>query len=253
MFDVKDKVVVVTGSSRGIGRAISVQLARSGAKVVISSRKEEACEAVYDELVKEGHEVLCLPCHVGEREQVENLIKKTVEKWGRIDSLICNAATNPVFGPISTLTDKAFDKIMNINLKSSLWLSNLSVPHMVKNGGGSIILMSSITAFVGTDTIGAYGISKAAEASLVRNLAVELGPKGIRVNGIAPGLIKTDFSRALWENPKLLEKQENQTPLRRIGKPEDIAGIAHFLVCDASSYIAGQLIVADGGETISWG
>ena len=253
MFDVKDKVVIVTGSSRGIGKAISFQLARSGAKVVISSRKEEACKAVYDELKSEGHDVLCIPCHVGEKDQVENLIQKTVEKWGHLDSLICNAATNPVYGPLSDLSDEAFDKIMQVNLKSTLWLSNLSVPHMVKNGDGTIILMSSITAFVGTDTIGAYGISKAAEASLVRNLAVELGPKGIRVNGIAPGLIKTDFSRALWENHKLLEKQENQTPLRRIGKPEDIAGIAHFLVSDASSFIAGQLIVADGGETISWG
>ena len=223
------------------------------ARVVVSSRKEEACQAVYEELKEEGYDVLCVPCHVGKRDQVENLIQKTVEKWGRLDSLICNAATNPVYGPLGELSDEAFDKIMEVNLKSTLWLSNLSAPHMIASGGGTIILMSSITAFVGTDKIGAYGISKAAEAALVRNLAVELGPKGIRVNGIAPGLIKTDFSKALWENPKLLKRQENQTPLRRIGEPRDIAGIAHFLVSEASAFIAGQLIVADGGETISWG
>ena len=250
MFDIKDDVVIITGSSRGIGKAIAIQMARAGAKVVISSRKEEACQTVADDLKKEGLQAISLPCHVGDKEQLKNLVQKTLDEWGKIDTLICNAATNPTYGPLSELTDKAFEKIIQVNVQSSIWLSNLVVPHMIKNKKGSIILMSSITALLGSEVIGAYGISKAAEAALVRNLATELGPKGIRVNAIAPGLIKTEFSRALWEDPDYLKKQETATPLRRMGLPEEIAGVAHFLSSRASSFMTGQLLVADGGETI---
>tara|TARA_B100000029_G_C17472837_1_gene922580 strand:+ start:538 stop:1293 length:756 start_codon:yes stop_codon:yes gene_type:complete len=250
VFDIKDDVVIITGSSRGIGKAIAIQMARAGAKVVISSRKEEACQTVADDLKKQGLKAISIPCHVGDKEQLKNLVQKTLDEWGKIDTLICNAATNPTYGPLSELTDSAFEKIIQVNVQSSIWLSNLVAPHMIKNKKGSIILMSSITALLGSEVIGAYGISKAAEAALVRNLATELGPKGIRVNAIAPGLIKTEFSRALWEDPDYLKKQETATPLRRMGLPEEIAGVAHFLSSRASSFMTGQLLVADGGETI---
>ncbi|MDC0254512.1 SDR family oxidoreductase [Bacteriovoracales bacterium] len=250
MFDIKDDVVIITGSSRGIGKAIAIQMARAGAKVVISSRKEEACQTVANDLKNQGLKAISIPCHVGDKEQLKNLVQKTLDEWGKIDTLICNAATNPTYGPLSELTDNAFEKIIQVNVQSSIWLSNLVVPHMIKNKKGSIILMSSITALLGSEVIGAYGISKAAEAALVRNLATELGPKGIRVNAIAPGLIKTEFSRALWEDPDYLKKQETATPLRRMGLPEEIAGVAHFLSSRASSFMTGQLLVADGGETI---
>ena len=252
MFELDNKVAIVTGSTRGIGKSIATQLASAGAKVIISGRKQETCDLVSNELNNKGFFTKPIACHVGNKDQINDLINQTIKEFGCIDILVSNAATNPSFGPISKLEDKAFDKIMDVNVKASIWLSNLVAKHMVKKKKGSIIILSSITAILGTDNIGAYGISKAAEAALVRNLAVELGPEGIRVNGIAPGLIKTDFSRALWENPSNLKRQENLTPLRRIGTPDDIAGIAHFLACEASSFITGQLIIADGGETIAW-
>ncbi len=252
MFELDNKVAIVTGSTRGIGKAIATQLASAGAKVIISGRNQETCDLVSNELNNKGFFTKPISCHVGDKDQINDLINQTIKEFGCIDILVSNAATNPSFGPISKLEDKAFDKIMDVNVKASIWLSNLVAKHMVKKKKGSIIILSSITAILGTDNIGAYGISKAAEAALVRNLAVELGPEGIRVNGIAPGLIKTDFSRALWENPSNLKRQENLTPLRRIGTPDDIAGIAHFLACEASSFITGQLIIADGGETIAW-
>ena len=252
MFELDNKVAIVTGSTRGIGKSIATQLASAGAKVIISGRKQETCDLVSNELNNKGYFTKPIACHVGDKDQINDLINQTIKEFGCIDILVSNAATNPSFGPISKLEDRAFDKIMDVNVKASIWLSNLVAKHMVKKKKGSIIILSSITAILGTDNIGAYGISKAAEAALVRNLAVELGPEGIRVNGIAPGLIKTDFSRALWENPSNLKRQENLTPLRRIGTPDDIAGIAHFLACEASSFITGQLIIADGGETIAW-
>ena len=250
MFDVTDKVAIITGSSRGIGKAIAAQLARSGAKVVISSRTAEDCDVVAKELRDQGYQAIAVPCNVGDKEQVINLVNATLAEWERIDTVVCNAATNPVYGPMSTLSDEAFTKVMTVNVQSTIWLSNLAVPEMEKTGGGSIILLSSITAFLGNSVIGAYGMSKAAEAQLARNLAVELGPKNIRVNAIAPGLVKTEFARALWENPAYMKRQLNHTPLRRIGHPDDIAGVAHFLVSDAAAYLTGQVLIVDGGETI---
>ncbi|MGB0785110.1 MAG: SDR family NAD(P)-dependent oxidoreductase [Alphaproteobacteria bacterium] len=250
MFDMKDKVVIITGSSRGIGRASAEQLARAGAKVVVSSRKAEACSEVASTISDAGGIALVVPCHVGERSQIENLVSATMDAFGRIDGLVCNAATNPTMGPLSTLTDDVFTKIMQVNVQSTLWLSNLCAPIMAKQGGGSIVLLSSITAILGNAFIGAYGMSKAAEGQLARNLAVELGPENIRVNSIAPGLVKTDFAKAIWDNPELMKKQLGGTPLGRIGQPTDIAGIVHFLLSEAANYITGQMIVADGGETI---
>lgn len=251
MFELKDKVTIITGSSRGIGRAIAEMFAKVGAKVVVSSRSEEACAPVVEAILAAGGEAVSIPCHIGKKEQLQALVDKTREKWGEIDVLVCNAAINPAYGPLGDLSDEAFDKIMGTNVRSTFNLCNMVLPGMATNGGGSVILISSIAALRGNSVIGAYGISKAAEAALARNLAVEWGPKGIRVNALAPGLVKTDFAKALWEDPKRLEIAENHTPLRRIGRPDDIAGTALFLASEASAFITGQTIVADGGETIA--
>lgn len=251
MFNLKNKVAIVTGSSRGIGRAIAEMYAKAGAKVVISSRTEEACAPVVKSIRDAGGEAISIPCHIGKKEQLQALVDKTREKWGEIDVLVCNAAINPAYGPLGDLSDELFDKIMGTNVRSTFNLCNMVLPDMAKNGGGSVILVSSIAGLRGNGVIGAYGISKAAEAALARNLAVEWGPKGIRVNALAPGLVKTDFAKALWEDPKRLEIATNHTPLRRIGEPDDIAGVALFLACDTSAFVSGQTIVADGGETIA--
>lgn len=251
LFSLKGKVAIVTGSSRGIGRATAEMFAAAGARVVVSSRTAEACEPVADAIRKAGGEALVVPCHIGKKEDLQNLVDEALKAWGQIDTLVCNAAINPTYGPMSDLTDEAFDKIMGTNVRSTFQLCNMVLPGMAEAGGGSVVILSSIAAIRGNAVIGAYGISKAAEASLARNLAVEWGPKNIRVNALAPGLIKTDFARALWEDPVRLKRAENQTPLRRIGDPIDIAGTALFLASDAAAYMTGQTIVADGGETIS--
>lgn len=250
MFDLKGRVAIVTGSTRGIGRATAEKLARAGARVVISSRKADACEQVAAEMTAQGLEVAAIPCHVGHKEQLHNLVDKTLEKWGRLDILVCNAATNPVYGPLAEMTDEAYDKIMNTNVRSTFWLCNRAIPEMARQGGGAVVLLSSIAGIRGNEVIGIYGVSKAAEAGLARHLAVEWGPRGVRVNAVAPGLIETDFARALLDNPDWRDRAEQRTPLRRIGQPDDIAGVVLFLASDASAYMTGQLIVADGGETI---
>jgi len=250
LFDMTGKVALVTGSTKGIGRSIAEEMARLGAKVVISSRKADACEQVANELKAQGYEAMAIPCHVGKKDDLQNLVDKTNEAWGAIDVLVCNAATNPVYGPTSEMTDEAWDKIMDTNVKGTFWLTGMVLPQMAEKGEGAVVLLSSIAGIRGNTTIGTYGVSKAAEAALARNLAVEWGPKGIRINSIAPGLIKTDFAKALWEDPVRVKRAEDKTPLRRIGDPVDIAGLAVFLSTKASAYITGQTIVADGGETI---
>ncbi|WP_372972498.1 SDR family NAD(P)-dependent oxidoreductase [Marinobacter sp.] len=250
LFDMTGKVALITGSTKGIGRSIAEEMARLGAKVVISSRKADACEQVAGELKAQGFEAIAIPCHVGKKDDLQNLVDKTLDAWGKIDVLVCNAATNPVYGPTSEMTDEAWDKIMDTNVKGTFWLTNMVLPGMAERGEGAVVLLSSIAGIRGNTTIGTYGVSKAAEAALARNLAVEWGPKGIRINSIAPGLIKTDFAKALWEDPVRVKRAEEKTPLRRIGDPVDIAGLAVFLSTKASAYITGQVIVADGGETI---
>jgi dehydrogenase/reductase SDR family protein 4 len=251
MIDLNDKVAVVTGSSRGIGRAIAEAYSRAGARVVVSSRSAEACEPVAKMLQREGRDVMNIPCHIGRKDQLQALTDKTLEKYGRIDVLVCNAAVNPVYGPTSSVSDEAFDKIMGTNVRSAFWLCNMVIPGMVSRKSGSVILMSSIAGLRGSTTIGCYGVSKAAEAALARNLALEWGPSNVRVNAIAPGLIATDFAKALIEDPKRRVLVESRTPLRRIGRPEEIAGVALFLASDLSSYVTGQVIVADGGDTVA--
>lgn len=251
LFDLTGKVAVVTGSSRGIGRAIAEEFAAAGARVVVSSRTADACAPVVEAIRAAGGEAIAIPCHIGRREQLEALVAGAVAEWGGIDLLVCNAAINPVYGPMADVTDEAFDKIMSTNVRSTLGLCNLVLPGMAARGGGSVVIISSIAGLRGTTVIGAYGVSKAAEAALARNLACEWGPKGIRVNAIAPGLVKTDFARALWEDEDRARRSTERNPLRRIGDPVDIAGVALFLAADASAYVTGQTLVADGGETIS--
>jgi NAD(P)-dependent dehydrogenase (short-subunit alcohol dehydrogenase family) len=250
-FDLTGQVAVITGSSKGIGRSIAETMAAMGAKVVVSSRKADACEAVAESIRKAGGDATVIPCNIGRRPECEALISGAVAKYGKVDALVCNAAVNPYFGPLAGISDDAFDKIMASNIKSNLWLANLAAPGMAERGGGTITIVSSIGGLKGSERLGAYAISKAADFGLARSLAVEWGPKNVRVNSIAPGLVKTDFARALWEDPANLKKRTDTTPLRRIGEPDDIGGIAAFLASPAAAFITGQIIVADGGVTIA--
>ena len=251
LFDLTGKVAVITGSTKGIGKAIAEQFAKAGARVVISSRKADVCEKVAGELQAQGFEALAVPCHVGDKAQLQNLVDTTVNTWGKIDILVCNAATNPVYGATADVSDEAFDKIMGTNVKGTFWLCNMVIPQMARLGGGSIVLLSSIAGLRASANIGVYGMSKAAEAGLARNLALEWGPQNIRVNAIAPGLIRTDFAQALLDDPDRLTRVEQSLPLRRVGDPVDIAGVALFLASSAGAYVTGQTIVADGGDTIT--
>jgi NAD(P)-dependent dehydrogenase (short-subunit alcohol dehydrogenase family) len=253
LFNLSDKVAIVTGSTKGIGRSIAEALARAGAKVVISSRKADKCEEVASAVESEGLEATPIPCHIGKRDDVERLVSETRKRYGKIDVLVCNAAVNPYYGPMSGLTDDAFTKVIDSNVRSNLWLCNLAIPDMAERRDGSVIIVSSIGGLRGSQQLGIYAISKAADFQLARNLAVEWGPKNIRVNCIAPGLVRTDFARALWENPEMLAKSEAMTPLRRIGEPDDIAGAAVFLASRAGNWMTGQVIVIDGGVTIGAG
>jgi len=249
-FDLTGKVALVTGSTRGIGKSIAEEMARAGAKVVVSSRKADACEQVRVEFEKQGYEVLAQACNVSRKQELQALVDATLKRWGRIDIAVSNAASNPYYGPLAAIPDEAFDKIFNNNVKSVLWLAAMTLPGMAERGGGSYISVGSIGGIIANTVIGAYGMSKAADHMLVKNLAAEWGPKNVRVNAIAPGLIKTDFAKALWEDPVRRKERESATPLRRLGEPRDIGGVAAFLASDAAAFITGQVIVADGGVTI---
>src|SRR6185503_18560638 len=252
LFDLTGKVALVTGSTKGIGEAIARRLAEHGANVVVSSRKAEACQRVAAEINQaRGREAAePIPCNINYKEQLQNLVQQTRAKWGKIDVLVCNAAINPHFGPQMDIPDDAFDKIMGANIRSNHWLSQLVIPEMKERKDGAIIIVSSIGGLRGSPVIGAYCVSKAADMQLARNIAVEYGPHNIRANCIAPGLIKTDFARALWENPETLKRSTQGAPLRRIGDPDEIAGAAVFLASRAGSFTTGQTIVCDGGATI---
>jgi len=250
-FRLDGKVAIVTGSSRGIGRSIAEHLAAHGARVVVSSRKLPACEEVVNAIRSAGGEATAVAANIGDKAQLEYLVAETRKRFGPIDILVCNAASNPYFGPMSGLPDDAFQKILQNNIVSNHWLSNLVLPEMAQRKDGVVIIVSSIGGIKGSAVLGAYCVSKAADMQLARNLAVEWGKQNIRVNCIAPGLVKTDFARALWDNPKLLAHTEATTPLGRIGDPDDIGGIAVFLASRAGAFVTGQTIVADGGVTIT--
>jgi NAD(P)-dependent dehydrogenase (short-subunit alcohol dehydrogenase family) len=250
-FDLSGRTAIVTGSSRGIGRAIAIALAQAGAKVVVSSRKEAACDTVVSAIEAAGGTAISIACNISHKYQLATLVQQTRERLGPIDILVCNAAVNPYYGPLAEIPDEAYDRTMNSNVRSNLWLCSMVQADMAAKREGSIIIISSIAAVKGSATLGAYAISKAADFQLARNLAVEWGQHNIRVNCIAPGLVKTDFAKALWENPELLQRTLRATPLGRLGAPEDMAGLAVFLASPASSFITGQAIIADGGVTIT--
>ena len=252
LFDLKDKVAVITGSSRGIGKAIALRFAEHGAKVVISSRKREACDEVVAEITATygAGRAIAIPANISSKPDLERLVAETRQQWGRIDVLVCNAASNPYYGPQAGIADEQFRKILDNNIIAHHWLISLTAPEMTARREGSIIIVSSIGGLRGSPVIGAYCISKAADMQLARNLAVEYGPHNVRVNCIAPGLIRTDFARALWEDEAMLDKRTATTPLRRIGEPDEIAGAAVFLASAAGSFMTGQSLVVDGGVTI---
>ena len=250
LFDLKGKTAIITGSSRGIGKAIAIRMSQYGAKVMISSRKIDACNAVVEEIKALGGEAYAQECNIASKEALQNLCDVSYEKLGKVDILVLNAASNPYYGPLAKITDEAFDKIMNNNVKSNLWLSNMVLPKMAETGGGKAIVISSIAGIKGSDVLGAYSISKTADLGLVRSLAVEWGPKNITVNALCPGIIKTDFAKALWDNPEILESVEKNAPLKRIGTPDEVAGAAILLASSSGGFITGQKIVMDGGVTI---
>ncbi|MAY66462.1 MAG: short-chain dehydrogenase [Rhodospirillaceae bacterium] len=251
MFDLTGKVALITGSSRGIGKAIAEAYARQGAKVVITSRKLDACEAVAAQINKENDdtpgEAMAAACNVSDAGQLKALVDQVMEAWGRIDILVCNAAVNPYHGPMSGIDDGAWEKILQVNVTNVLKLCNMVLPDMAARRDGSVILISSVGGLKGSQNLGAYAVSKAADMQLARNLAIEWGPHNIRANAIAPGLIKTDFARALWEDPEARARAEAAYPLGRLGEPEDIAGTAILLASEAGSFITGQTFVVDGG------
>lgn len=250
LFSLAGKVAIVTGSTRGIGRAIVEQMALAGAKVVVSSRKPEACDQTLAELKAAGHEAIAVPCNVGYKDQCERLVRTALDTWGRVDTLVLNAAINPYFGPMQDMSDDVFDKMIATNLKAQLWLCKLVCPQMAELGGGAIVIISSIAALRGNSMQGMYGLCKAADIQLARNLALEWGAQGIRANAISPGLVKTDFARVLYENPERLKRRLESIALGRLGEPNDIAGISVCLASDAGRFVTGQNFVVDGGETI---
>jgi NAD(P)-dependent dehydrogenase (short-subunit alcohol dehydrogenase family) len=255
LFDLNGKVAIVTGSSRGIGLAIAAAMAEHGAKVVISSRKQDSCDEVAHAINAQHGDgtAIAVAANISSKEDLQNLVDQTKGAFGRIDVLVCNAASNPYYGPMAGISDEQFRKILDNNVIANHWLISMVAPEMVERRDGSIIIVSSIGGLTSSTMIGAYNISKAADFQLARNLAAEFGPSGVRVNCIAPGLVKTDFARALWENPDTLKAVTRSTPLRRIGEPHEIAGAAVYLASPASTFMTGQTMIVDGGSTIGVG
>ena len=253
LFDLKGKSAIITGSSRGIGRAIAEAMADQGARVVISSRKPGPCQEVADAINKKHGDgtAIAIPANISSKEDLQAMVDETNKSFGKIDIVVCNAASNPYYGPMSGISDEAFTKILQNNIISNHWLIQMCAPQMRERKDGAVIIVSSIGGLRASPVIGAYNISKAADFQLARNLAAEFGADNIRVNCIAPGLIKTDFAKALWDNPETLKRALTGTPLKRIGDPEEIAGAAVYLASRAGAYMTGQMLVVDGGATVT--
>ena len=253
LFNLKNKSILITGSSRGIGKYIANHCAIHGANVIISSRKMDACENTANEINNSIGKEVAFPisANISDDQQLELLVKNTMDKLGKIDVLICNAATNPFMGSMIDMPMEKFDKVMNNNIKSNQLLCNLVLPDMVARKDGCIIIISSIGGLKGSPMLGAYNLSKAADIMMVKNIAAEFGRHNIRANSIAPGLIKTDFAKALWENPDILKSVLTNTPMQRIGEPDEVAGVAVMLASKAGEYINGETIVVDGGTTVT--
>jgi len=252
LFDLSGKVALLTGASKGMGRSMAEGLAEHGAKVVVSSRKLDQCQETADAINKACGEgsAIAIACNIGYKDQLQALVDETHDKLGKIDILIANAGVNPFYGSMMDIPDEAYEKIMKSNVQSNLWLAKMVAPDMVEKGSGSIAITSSTGAFSGSLVLGTYNISKLADIALVRNLAMELGPEGVRVNAICPGLVKTDFAKALWDNPEAAERANNETPMRRLGEPDDFKGVAVYLASDASSWVTGQALTVCGGTNM---
>jgi len=254
MFDLTGKTAIITGSSKGIGKSIAMQMALQGAKVVVSSRKAEMCETtakeINDACLKTEGEAIVIPCNISDKTALKLLVDETNIQFGKIDILVCNAATNPYFGSIQDIPEEAFDKVMNNNIKSNHLLCQMVIPEMIDRKDGSIIFISSVGGIRASTVIGAYNVSKAADIMLAKNLAAEFGKFNVRTNVIAPGLFKTDFAKALWENPEILKQSTATCPMRRIGEPDEIGGAAVFLASKAASFVNGHTLVIDGGSTV---
>ena len=255
LFEMTGQVAIITGSSRGIGKAIALEMAAQGAKVVISSRKAEACDATAAEINTQfgAGTAIAVTANISSKDDLQNLVNETRRAFGKVTTVICNAASNPYYGPSLGISDDQFRKILDNNIVSNHWLISMTAPEMLERGEGSIVIISSVGGLKGSPIIGAYCISKAADMQMARNLAVEFGPRGVRVNCIAPGLVRTDMARALWENPDTLKASTAVACLKRIGEPHEIAGAAVFLASKAGAFTTGQTIVCDGGATISGG
>ena len=250
-FDMTGKVAIVTGSSRGIGRAIAEEFAAHGAKVAISSRNQDACDEVASAInAANPGAAIAVASSLSSKESLQALVDKTRDTFGPVDVLVCNAASNPHYGPMATITDEQLRKTLDHNIVSQHWLIQMVAPAMLERRSGSIILVSSIGGLRGSPILGAYAITKAADIQMTKNLALEYGSHNVRVNSIAPGLVKTDFARALWENPENLKASTASAAMGRIGEPHEIAGAAVFLGSDASSFMTGQTIVVDGGVIV---
>ena len=251
LFDLTGKVALLTGASKGMGLAMATALADHGATVVISARKQDQLDAAAEEINARGKGTAhAVSCNVGYKDQLQALVDQTHEKAGKIDIVIGNAGVNPYYGKTSEIPDDAYEKTMQANVQSNLWLAQMVAPDMVEKGNGSMAFTSSIGAFKPSVMLGTYGMSKLALIGLVRNLAAEFGPKGLRFNAICPGLVKTDFARELWDNPEVETRIKNEIPLRRLGEPEDFTGLAVFLASDASRYMTGQALTVCGGSNM---
>lgn len=251
LFDLTGKVALLTGASKGMGLAMATALADHGATVVISARKQDQLDAAAEEITARGKgRAHAVACNVGYKEQLEALVAQTRERAGPIDIVIGNAGVNPYYGKTSEISDDAYEKTMRANVQSNLWLAQLAVPDMVAKGAGSMAFTSSIGAFKPSVMLGTYGMSKLALIGLCRNLAAEFGPKGVRFNAICPGLVRTEFARELWDNPEVEKRIKEEIPLRRLGEPEDFAGLAVFLASDASRYMTGQALTVCGGSNM---
>lgn len=251
LFDLTGKSAIITGSSRGIGKAIAHRLAEHGANVVVSSRKADACDAAAQEInAAVGRQAaIAIPANIASKDDLQRLVDETTAAFGKIDIVVCNAASNPYFGPMAGISDEQFQKILTNNIIANHWLISMVAPQMIERRDGAIVIISSIGGLQASDVIGAYNVSKAADMQMARNLALEYGRHNVRVNTIAPGLVKTDFARALWENPAILEQATAHSCLRRIGLPDEIAGMAVLLASPAGAFATGQTFIIDGGAT----
>lgn len=252
LFDLRGKVAVVTGSSRGLGYASALGMAEHGASVVISGRKAEACEAAAAEIRAAGGEAIAIPCNIGRKDELAALVATTLDKWGRIDIVMANAAIHPWIGSVLDLKDDTFQKFFQVNLQSSIWLAQMALPGMLERGYGRFIVVASIVGLMGDAVTGTYGLTKAADMQFVRNLACEFGARGITANCIAPGTFTTEMARSQWDDPAAAQPYLDRNPSRRFGDPSEVAGLAVMLASPSGGYINGQTIAVDGGHTITF-